>query len=421
MNVWLLTIGEPLPTDAGNQRLLRTGLLSQRLAARGHQVLWWSSAFDHMAKTFRCEGEAELAVDARQTLVLLNGGGYRHNISVARWRDHARLAKRFNELAADRHKPDVIVASLPSIELALAAVRYGRRHGIPVVVDVRDLWPDVMVDLLPRFARPIGRAITLGLTKQVQECARDATAITGHAPMFVEWGVRHASRAATALDRMFPHGYPTSELSVAERARAQAQLTGRGIDLSSNLTTIVFVGTIGNQQEFEPVLEAAALLKNDARIRFVLAGTGDNIERYRRLSGTVPNIVVPGWLDRAQIRVLLEHSAGGLLPYPDRLDWIETIPNKFPEYLSAGLPVLVSLPTGRMHEFMVKYNCGFGYSHSGSKLAERVLQLANEPSNNAALKAAAHGAFQKYFRADVVYDSMSDYLEEISARAKPTS
>ena len=43
MIVWLVTVGEPLPTDPGSPRLLRAGILAGLLAEKGHVVHWWSS------------------------------------------------------------------------------------------------------------------------------------------------------------------------------------------------------------------------------------------------------------------------------------------------------------------------------------------------------------------------------------------
>jgi len=51
MRVWLLTIGEPVPLGAGaRDRLHRTGAFARYLVSRGHQVVWWTSAFDHFRK-----------------------------------------------------------------------------------------------------------------------------------------------------------------------------------------------------------------------------------------------------------------------------------------------------------------------------------------------------------------------------------
>jgi hypothetical protein len=55
MRVWLITVGEPLPLDGPGERMLRTGILAAFLAARGHEVVWWSSSFDHVRKRQRSD------------------------------------------------------------------------------------------------------------------------------------------------------------------------------------------------------------------------------------------------------------------------------------------------------------------------------------------------------------------------------
>ena len=42
MRIWLITVGEPLPTD-GAERLLRAGILADMLSAKGHDVVFWTS------------------------------------------------------------------------------------------------------------------------------------------------------------------------------------------------------------------------------------------------------------------------------------------------------------------------------------------------------------------------------------------
>jgi glycosyltransferase involved in cell wall biosynthesis len=416
MRVWLVTIGEPLPTDEGHPRLLRSGLLAETLAARGHDVLWWSSAFEHSAKMFRIEGEAVLTAGDRQRIVLLNGGGYSRNVSRARLRDHRRLAQRFGARASEFASPDIVMVSLPSIELAAAAVEYGERQAVPVVVDVRDLWPDVMVDLLPRIARPVGELLLSGMRREVERACTGATAITGSSRMFRDWGVRHAGRAPTSLDRVFPHGYPTPELSAEARDRAAESLRARGVDLDATRTTATFLGTIGKQFDLAPVIEGARLLASDARMQIVLAGDGERLEQYRRQASGLANVVFPGWIGAPEIRVLLECSTVGLVAYENRHHWIESTPNKFAEYLSAGLPLLIGLDRGEMLDFATQHGCGVSYSFSSGRFASELRALADSPERAHRMRAAAQGAFEKHFRADAVYAALADYLEQMSVR-----
>ena len=51
LRIWIIKIGEPVPVCPGNYRLMRAGMLAQIAVNRGHDVLWWTSAFEHFTKT----------------------------------------------------------------------------------------------------------------------------------------------------------------------------------------------------------------------------------------------------------------------------------------------------------------------------------------------------------------------------------
>jgi len=174
-------------------------------------------------------------------------------------------------------------------------------------------------------------------------------------------------------------------------------------------------GTIGNQPEIDPVIDAAHRLRLDPRFQFVIAGEGSRLEHYRMAARGLSNTALPGWLNRAEIRVLLDHATAGLVPYPHRGDWLTALPNKFAEYLSASVPLLVSLTTGKMLEFAEANGCGLGYGHSGERLANRLVELAESPERLRSLRHAAKRAFETHFKADVVYGGMVDYLERLVA------
>src|SRR6267378_560857 len=159
MRVWLVTAGEPLPTDPGNQRPMRTALLADYLLDRGHTVLRWASSFDHGTKTQRVTKDASLAVRAGYTIRLLHAPEYTKNVSLARIRNHQQLAAKFRQLAPGEPTPDIIVCSLPTLELADEVVAYAVHRHVPIVVDVRDMWPDVIAFRSPRRLRPLVRQL----------------------------------------------------------------------------------------------------------------------------------------------------------------------------------------------------------------------------------------------------------------------
>ena len=151
LNVWIVAAAEPLPMLDGGFRPFRCSLLSTALTARGHQVTWWTSDFDHMRKAPRFGEFRSIPVDDRLSLNLLPGPTYRRNISLRRVLHHHLMARRFStEAARSSPLPDVIFACLPPLELAERAVEYASSRAIPVIVDIRDLWPDLYLRAFPR-------------------------------------------------------------------------------------------------------------------------------------------------------------------------------------------------------------------------------------------------------------------------------
>ena len=51
--------------------------------------------------------------------------------------------------------PDVIVSAMPTIAQAHFTVKFGKKHNIPVIVDLRDLNPDVFVSPFHGVARTL--------------------------------------------------------------------------------------------------------------------------------------------------------------------------------------------------------------------------------------------------------------------------
>jgi hypothetical protein len=121
MRVWLLTIGEPVPLGAGvRDRLHRTGSFARYLVSRGHQVVWWTSAFDHFRKQHLAGHDTVVTEPDGLRIRMLRGSGYKRNVSLERFRDHRQVAQRFRLLSQSEEEPDILVSALPTLEMCLA-------------------------------------------------------------------------------------------------------------------------------------------------------------------------------------------------------------------------------------------------------------------------------------------------------------
>jgi len=411
MKIWLVTVGEPLPSDGSGERLHRSGLLSEALAARGHEVLWWSSTFDHSHKRYRARAGREIIISDGPRLRLLHGPSYRRNVSFARLANHRAIGRQFRALAKGERKPDVIVASWPTIELSREAVAYGTSEDVPVVLDVRDLWPDIFLELAPTWAQRMARLAVSPMSRAAREAFGKASAIIGVTPAFVEWGLGHAGRLATPLDRAFPLGYsdrPPSQDAIAGAERAWGEL---GVARDRGEFVVAFAGTMGLQKlDMAPVLAAARALQGRG-VRFVFCGDGDGIDRFKAMAIGLDNVVFPGWVGRAEIWTLLRIASVGLAPYRSSLNYTGNLPNKPIEYLSAGLPILSSLD-GTLRALLLRHGCGITYE-GADDLASALSGLLDDTGRLEAMSAAASDLYRKEFVAEVVYDELSRYLETI--------
>lgn len=414
MKIWLVTVGEPLPIDSPGTRLYRVGIMAEMLAGQGHQVVWWTSTFHHWRKQHRFPKDTRLRLDNGVELRLMHACGYKRNISIRRIADHIMLARKFARLIEAEPRPDVILCSFPTPMISEAATRYGRRHHVPVVVDVRDLWPDIFAEFVPPWAQPLAKIALAPMHATAHRGCRDAFAITGSSPEFVVWGLRRAGRPAGPFDRHFPFGYVTIPPGQAERGQALAFWRGFGLVPGSGEFVVAFFGTMNNQFDLESVVDAALLLEAEGRpMRFVLCGAGERAETLKARACGSRAVVFPGWVGKAEIHTLMEMAQAGLAPYRNHAGFVDNLPNKSIEYLAGGLPVVSSL-TGCLASFLDREGCGVTYPEGDvHALRDLLIRLLDNPGLQNSMAINARRVFTEQFEASKVYGEMIDYLQEI--------
>jgi glycosyltransferase involved in cell wall biosynthesis len=412
VNIWLITIGEPLPLPGADAFLLRTGRLAQKLAGRGHRVTWWSSDFDHLTKRYVTAAAGELALRPNLDLVLLHGAPYGRNLSLTRLRNHWQLGRAFRVRALHRPRPDAVLCSFPTIELSLEATRYGARAGVPVILDVRDLWPDIFVTAAPVYARLLARLALAPYFGAARRALAGADGIVAISEGYLAWGLARAGRGRGPRDIVIPLGYAPREADPAGEAAARAELSARGVDPGRQVCW--FVGTFGRTYDLGPVIRAARGLWADDRrdLQFVLSGVGERDAEWRREASDLPNVVFTGWLDRRQIQAMLGLASVGLAAYAAEAP--QGLPNKLFEYLSAGLPVVSSL-RGETEVLLRDADCGVTYdAREPDTLRRAVARLLDEPGARDRLARNALAIFGAQFSAERIDDELLRYLEDVA-------
>lgn len=404
MRIWLFRSSENLPIDEGEPRLFRMGLTAEELSKRNVEVTWWSSAFDHFNKKFRSDRTKTVAINSKYNIVLLHGDGYKRNMSIGRIMHESKEEKQFYKIAETLEEPDLVFASMPNLAMAHAAVKYAKKHNIPSYVDIRDMWPDEIVNQSSH--KWLMKLIVSPMDFELKWTLRNATGIIGTSPKFLDWGLNKAHRTKTAKDAFFYVSYPDTN-DIALKDEDVTSWLNQG--LQEDDLICCFFGQFGNAVDLEPIIDAAIKIsKKTKQIKFVLCGSGERIEEYRKRTRDTGIVLFPGWVDRRQICALGKLSSIGLLCYKKTNNFEWSLPNKFCEYLALGQTLLMA-PSGLMEDLANEHGCGLRYQDSDD-LANILMGLNGDREKVKKMKTNARKLYDKSFNAAVEYGRMAEFI-----------
>jgi glycosyltransferase involved in cell wall biosynthesis len=403
LNVWLIQPGEPLPLDP-NIKKMRTAHLADKLVERGHSVLWWTSAFDHFKKAWIIRRNAEMTLENGAKIFALKGTGYRKNFSLARVADHRVIALKFRRAVKTMNRPDIVVASTPPHDLAYQAVRYAKENGIPVLVDIRDEWPDLLLNVFPRRSRPLFKLFLARDFRMIREALQEADGLVAMMESLLAWGLRYAGRSRRAWDRVFYLGDVKTDAGPGRSPKLGF------LDALNGKFVVTFLGTFVRNNNPSILIECAQRLK-DRSIVFVLGGDGELLTEMKKRAGGLPNVFFPGWLHEEDMRALLRCSHIGVCPTNQERD---AFPNKAFAYLSAGLPILSAF-RGELRDIIEKRQIGFYFSYDDVvALASSIARLDEDRTLYRKMAKNAKNVFDEMFNADTIYRNYADYIEMMS-------
>lgn len=417
MKIWLVTVGEPVPTDQENNRLLRTGVFARTLAENGHTVTWWTSTVDHFLKKQRFNNDAEVSLGENYKIIFMHTLLYKKNISWQRIYYHYQLAHRFPGLAELEEKPDAIVCAFPPIELSQAVLKYAKRHAIPVWLDVRDLWPDIFLEVTPKHWRWAAQLGMKHLENKTAQLFKDADGILGSSEDYLSWALSKAQRVRQAKDGVFHFGYSRPELDPAELSVIQKELEQFGLDLNKMICW--FIGSFGKYTDIDTVIEAARGLqqKGILDIQFVICGDGENYGKWKQMAKGLPNVIFPGWISNRQIYYLMKTHHIGLATYKDQAPM--GLPNKIFEYMSAGIPLICSL-RGEAQTLLKSQDFGVIYQAGDVDSLLSVLMMLNaDLALRLRMGQEAHRLYESFYSAERIYSVMGEHLAHHSNLTHP--
>lgn len=244
---------------------------------------------------------------------------------------------------------DVLFATTTPLTVGLPGIlgRWLRRK--PFVFEVRDLWPE-----LPRAMGVIRNPVVLGALGLLEWASyRSAHRLIGLSPGIVEGIAKRGVPAERIIS--VPNGCDLEIFGADVEAWQPAGVADGDL-------VAVFTGTHGIANGLDAVLDAAVELKRMARddIRIVLIGNGMRkaalMQRARR--DALDNVLFLDPVSKGKLAGLLRRADVGLQVLANvPAFYYGTSPNKFFDYIAAGVPVLNNYP-GWLAELVEEAECG---------------------------------------------------------------
>jgi colanic acid biosynthesis glycosyl transferase WcaI len=302
---------------------------------------------------------------------------------------------------------DVLIASSPPFFVHAAGEALRRRLKVPLVLELRDLWPDYLVEMGVVRHAALKRALFAAERALLRRAVGVVVISESFKSRVVEKGV-DAERVT-----VIPNGVDTDLYYAADEAAPLPALERRGGEL-----IVGYLGNFGAGQELRTVVEAAALLRERApEVRFVLAG--DGTEKHKVLAHArnlgLGNLSIHASIAKERTRSFYNACDVCLVPLAPLRVFQDTIPSKIFEVMACERPVLGGV-SGEARRIIRESGGGSVCAPGDSAaLAEEILRMRELPPEQRARMGERGRAYvMDRYRRDLLADR---YLHVLRAAA----
>ena len=348
------------------------------LAGRGHEVTMLTSGLAN-AEFPVCPNEpcCEYRIDGMRVISV--AAAYNDpnlGTALSGWRRMLRFhrfAKRAAEVGRCLGRPDVVFATHTPLTVGLAGLELSRYFGVPFLFEVRDLWPEALVNV-GALNNPAAIWWLRRMARQIYRAADHIVALSpGMKDGIVRAGI--ASEKVTVI----PNGSDLDLFHPGLDGSAARERLGLGQRFAA-----IYFGAMGLANGLEYVIEAARILaeRGANQIVLVLLGDGGRRGELANLARTygLSNVVFCPAADKEEVARLVAGCDVCLTIYRAAKEHSWS-PNKLFDALAAGKPVLINVP-GWLRETVEKNDCG---RYVDPCRPEALAEALGELSNDAAL------------------------------------
>lgn len=339
MNLWILQHYATPPDTVSGTRHFN---FAKELSQYGYDATIFASSFNHSsyreerlseAEQYRIEDVQGVRFFWIKTPWYNNNGWKRMRNMIAFAVRSFRLSKALNQW------PDIIWASNPHLFSGLSGYWLARKYRAHFVFEVRDLWPQVFVDI-GAFSPRHPLILTLRLIERfVYSRAEKLIVLMGKASDYL-----HNCGVEPEKILYLPHGVGAAMFGGTEETIPTVLEPARLLKTQGK-TVIGYVGAHGIADALDTVVDCCSLLKGLGRsdLHFVMVGNGSEKERLEKKAsergldnitffGAIPKTMVPSAIRMFDLAIVSKKRSP---LYKYGTSFIKTF-----DYMASGVPIL---------------------------------------------------------------------------------
>jgi glycosyltransferase involved in cell wall biosynthesis len=292
-------------------------------------------------------------------------------------------------------KTDAVISSSGPITVGLPGLVARYLRGRKFIFEVRDLWPEVAVEL-----GIIHNKVLIRLAYWFEKkCYKAASHI-----ITLSQGMK------TDIENRYGYKHITSITNSANIQLFGTKIENPYLKGLKPMMFAIYNGNIGEVNNSLWLYNAARILTERGRgdIKIVLAGEGQ--QKYeleqRALEEGVTNFILLGMIPKYQLIGYIQNALVSLVPLKGSKILDTSSPNKFFESLAAGVPVIQNT-NGWMKDYLQNYQVGFTLDPNDPKaLADLLINCAGNPDQIREMGNRAKILAAKEFDKDILADKM---------------
>lgn len=410
MNVWIVNHYAIPPSMGG---LVRHYYFSKYLQKKGHNVKIFTSSKIHNTDINMIKDKSlykeEMEDGVEYTFVRsrdYKGNGLDRIINMI---DTPFKMQKAMRCFYKKEKPDVIYTSSPDLFVAFFALLFGKMHKIPVVVEIRDLWPESIVEYNGMSRKNPIIQILYQLEKWIYKKADQLIFTMEGGKEYIKdkgWDKK------INLDKV---NHVNNGVDLEEFAEDVKRYQIQDNDLEDEkFFKVIYVGSVRRANNIETLVNVGKELKqrgND-KIRIIIYGDGTDRESLENRCKTegLDNVIFKGKVEKKYIPYILSKSNLNILNYKQANTWkYGGSQNKQFEYLASGRPICSNVKMG--YSIIRANDCGVEDNITSTKdYADVVVKYAEMPEDRYKLECENAKKAAKNYDYEVLSNSIEAIL-----------